>query len=113
VVDDDSLILEAVAAYLREYGFDVIAENDSRRALKTFLQSDNIGALLCDFEMPNVSGEQLAYAAKQRVPAMPVFVVSGVAAPAMFSPPWDMWFRKGCFTLAVVVRELRKATSPD
>jgi CheY-like chemotaxis protein len=95
VVDDDEAVLETLARLLQHFGFTVIPLNDSVHALALLSMRKDIDGLVCDFEMPGVNGEQLARAAKQQHPTMPVFICSGTHPPNLVAPPWDAWFLKG------------------
>jgi CheY-like chemotaxis protein len=95
VVDDDGLVLETLAKLLAHFGFNVISHSDSVLALATLHKRDDIAIMICDYEMPEINGEELARAAKKRFPAMPVFVLSGQYPPEVRVAPWDGWFLKG------------------
>ncbi len=96
VVDDDHLMLETLKKLLAHFGFNVVAHTDSVAALAALQQRNDISIMVCDYEMPEINGEELARAAKKRFPSMPVFVLSGNYPPANIkSHPWDGWFLKG------------------
>lgn len=107
VVDDDVLVLETLARLLAHFGFNVIAHSDSVMALATLEARSDIAMMICDYEMPQINGEELARAAKKRFPTMPVFVLSGQYPPDVQMTPWDAWFLKG-EPVTELVRKLNK-----
>ncbi len=105
VVDDDSQVLETLAKLLVHFGFDVISHSDSVMALATLEQRNDIAIMVCDYEMPQLNGVELARAAKDRFPAMPVFILSGQHPPDLPMCPWDAWFLKGA-PITELIRKL-------
>lgn len=111
VVDDDAAVLETLARLLEHFGFNVVAQNDAVTAFAMIQERRDIAGLVCDFEMPGVSGEQLARAAKGKNPRLPVFICSGTYPPDLDSPPWDGWFLKGS-NVVELIHELKIVTLP-
>ena len=106
VVDDDHLMLETLKKLLSHFGFNVVGHTDSVAALATLQQRNDIAIMVCDYEMPDINGEELARAAKKRFPGMPVFVLSGSYPPTNVEcHPWDGWFLKGA-PITELVRKL-------
>ncbi len=95
VVDDDTRVLETLATLLTHCGFNVISQSDSVMALDTLEKRSDIAIMVCDYEMPELNGEELARASKKRFPTMPVFILSGQRPPDLQVCPWDAWFLKG------------------
>ncbi|MFB3916219.1 MAG: response regulator [Terriglobales bacterium] len=105
LVDDDYGVLQMVASVLRTFGFNVIAEADSLRALEMVTGGTaEITVLVCDFDMPGVNGVQLARAAKKHRPTVPVLILSGRFPPDLQPAPWDAWFVKGMHTTELVAQ---------
>jgi CheY-like chemotaxis protein len=75
-VDDDSGFRHFYETLLQNYGYDVTLAANGRQALKLFL-SRNIDAVLTDFEMPGMTGTELATRLKRLRPDLPVMLVSG------------------------------------
>jgi CheY-like chemotaxis protein len=75
-VDDDSGFRQLYKNLLGSHGFDVTVAANGRQALKLFL-SRRIDAVLTDFEMPGMTGEELAGRLKRLRPELPVLLVSG------------------------------------
>lgn len=105
VVDDDKFVLETLERLLSYFGFNVVAHSNSVQALAEIQQRDDIAVIVCDYEMPEINGEELAQAAKQKNPGMPVFILSGLYPPIRDVHPWDGWFLKGA-PITELVRRL-------
>jgi signal transduction histidine kinase len=76
VVDDEPGVSEVVAALLRQDGHTVETAPDAQRALDR-LQDTAFDAIVTDRAMPGICGEQLAAAAKEIHPAIPVILLTG------------------------------------
>ena len=77
VVDDDTIILWGTASLLESLGFEVIRANSGSAALEALQDRQEIGALITDFEMPRMSGIELAEAAQILRPNLPVVIATG------------------------------------
>ncbi|MHB8766458.1 MAG: PAS domain-containing protein [Deferrisomatales bacterium] len=79
-VDDEELLVELGRDLLSRMGFDVVAEQDPRRALEA-LRADPGGfdAVVTDLAMPHVSGVELALAARALRPDLPVVLCTGAS----------------------------------
>lgn len=75
-VDDDSAFRQFYKNLLGSYGYDVTVAANGRQALKIFL-SGKVDAVLTDFEMPGMTGTELAARLKKMRPELPVLLVSG------------------------------------
>jgi CheY-like chemotaxis protein len=75
-VDDDSTFRELYKNLLGSHGYEVTVAANGRQALKLFL-SRKIDAVLTDFEMPEMTGAELAARLKRLRPELPVVLVSG------------------------------------
>lgn len=76
VVDDDELVLETMAAWLRRAGYLVTAMRDSRQAVAEF-QNKHYDAVILDIFMPDKDGFETLRALREHDPAVNVLVVSG------------------------------------
>ncbi len=112
LVDDDEVVLGTLRALLQHCGFRVLSHTSGSAALADLEQRDDIAVLVCDFEMPGINGEQLARAAKQQHPAMPVYICSGNHPPERQSTPWDGWFLKGGHIIQLVHQLQKLAATP-
>jgi two-component system, cell cycle sensor histidine kinase and response regulator CckA len=84
-VDDDSGFRQLYKNLLGSYGYDITVAASGRQALKLFL-SRKIDAVLTDFEMPEMTGGELATRLKRLRPELPVVLVSG-AKSVLDAPP--------------------------
>jgi CheY-like chemotaxis protein len=64
VVDDETIILWGTASLLESLGYGVVRANSGGAALQALNDRQDIGALLTDFQMPRMSGIELAVAAR-------------------------------------------------
>ncbi|QJP13992.1 response regulator [Starkeya sp. ORNL1] len=78
VVDDDALISMSTVEMLEDLGHEVIEANSGDRALE-ILENNRIDLLITDFSMPKMNGAQLAVAAREINPGLPILLASGYA----------------------------------
>jgi DNA-binding NtrC family response regulator len=77
VVDDETIILWGTASLLESLGYRALRANTGRAALEALRERPEIGAVLTDFQMPKMSGVELAEAARQLRPNLPVVIATG------------------------------------
>lgn len=78
IVEDDAKVLEFAARVLRLHGCTVLAAKDPGLAQELFQQHrDQVGLLLTDMVMPNLSGPLLARTLRRQSPGLPVLYCSG------------------------------------
>ncbi|KIY40795.1 histidine kinase [Pseudomonas sp. 10-1B] len=77
LVDDDHLVRDMLGDVLRQYGYQVRQAHSGEQALA--LLDDEIDLLLTDFAMPEFNGAQLALAAREQHPHLPVVFLTGYA----------------------------------
>lgn len=77
LVDDNHLVRDMLGDVLRQYGYQVRQAHSGEQALA--LLDDEIDLLLTDFAMPEFNGGQLALAARERRPHLPVVFLTGYA----------------------------------
>jgi PAS domain S-box-containing protein len=77
-VDDDSLVLNNTAAMLEDVGHRVLRALSGRQALQMLVE-EKVDLLITDYAMPEMTGAQLAEAARAGWPALAVLMVSGYA----------------------------------
>ncbi|MFO1059823.1 MAG: ATP-binding protein [Dongiaceae bacterium] len=82
LVEDSPDVLDHALTTLRELGYRVIAATDAAEALAR-LAEEPVTALLTDVGLPGPSGRQLAEAARQRRPGLPVLFMTGYARNAI------------------------------
>lgn len=76
LVDDDAEVREAAAEWLQLAGFAVDAHGDPRSALAR-VTPDYPGIVISDVRMPHMDGQQLLREILQRVPELPVILLTG------------------------------------
>jgi PAS domain S-box-containing protein len=81
VVDDEDDVREVAVAQLEALGFRVAHAASGKAALE-LLARGGIDLLIADYAMPGMSGLELARAARQRRPGLPVLLMSGYVETA-------------------------------
>jgi len=79
VVDDDALIAMSTVDMLEDLGHRVIEANSGDKALGILQKRRDIDLLITDYSMPRMNGAQLAKAARDLYPSLPVIVATGYA----------------------------------
>lgn len=79
VVDDDDLVLLNTVAMLEDLGHEVIAAASGGEALEHLRDRPEVGLVVTDQVMPQMTGTQLRREIRERRPQLPVVVVSGYA----------------------------------
>lgn len=84
LVDDDSLLREALADFLSSEGFSVVQAGTAVEALRVIQQEPLPDAMVVDLLMPRVGGEELVGLCRQHrmVARIPVVVLSALALTA-------------------------------
>lgn len=77
LVDDDHLVRELIGDVLRRLGYEVREAHSGEQALAQLDERTDL--LLTDFAMPEFDGAQLALAARERYPQLPVVFLTGYA----------------------------------
>jgi two-component system cell cycle sensor histidine kinase/response regulator CckA len=79
IVDDDPAVLTILQHTLSVSGFLALAASDGVEAL-TFFDQDfaAIDLLITDWQMPNLSGPDLAARVRARRPDLPILFISGI-----------------------------------
>jgi signal transduction histidine kinase/ActR/RegA family two-component response regulator len=76
VVDDDAGVRDVLVAYLTGDGHTVVTAADGREGLER-VRGGRFDVILTDMAIPELTGDQLARAAKQIAPGIPVVLVTG------------------------------------
>ena len=83
VVDDQQEVLDVLTAYLEAAGAEVAPSTDPRDILDALSEEPTAWDLLVtDYDMPDITGEQLARAARVRAPRLPVLLVTALVGEA-------------------------------
>lgn len=78
LVDDDHAVLNSMRLILEAEGYNVLSCPDASSALDISRSARNIALLLTDFQMPGLSGLDLAREVADGRPRLPVMIVSGI-----------------------------------
>jgi two-component system cell cycle response regulator CpdR len=82
VAEDDDAMRQFLAVALARSGHDVVAVGDGDSAVRNIAQ-DTYDLLLADIRMPGVDGLEVARAARERMPDLPILLITGYAADAL------------------------------
>ena len=95
VVDDDLLVGDMLATTLRRLGYSArLFDNPQTALLQLQTGSNTPDVLLTDLTMPKLMGDQLARAAREACPDLPVILYSGQAAYIEPDPNFTAILRK-------------------
>jgi CheY-like chemotaxis protein len=125
VVEDDPGVRQFVARAVQEAGFDVALAVDGRHGLDEYARlRDRIRAVLIDYVMPGLNGDEVAAEIRRHDPVLPIVVTSGysevdVRSRATGNPEVDFIqkpFRAGDLvqklSTAMVLRASREPAAP-
>jgi two-component system, NtrC family, C4-dicarboxylate transport response regulator DctD len=76
VVDDEAAIRETLATFLEQYEFAVHAAPDGPSAL-ALLQTERVDVILVDWQMPGISGLEMALEVHKTNPSIPMALITG------------------------------------
>jgi two-component system, response regulator PdtaR len=76
VVDDEPFVRDLVADALRGCGFDVVAVDDGRTALR-HLSRHAPDLVVTDWMMPRVNGSHVVSATRELLPSTPIVLITG------------------------------------
>ncbi len=79
VVDDDVLIAMSTVDMLEDLGHTVIEANSGAKALDVLRTDTPIDVLMTDYAMPGMTGVELARAARELRPDLPILLATGYA----------------------------------
>ncbi len=106
LVDDNAHGLSARKAILEEQGYDVVAKPCPCKALECF-GSEPFDMLITDFRMPGMDGRQLIAKVRERIPDLPIVMISGFAEALGLSEATtgaDFVIQKSAHEVPVMVR---------
>ncbi|WP_191487980.1 response regulator [Pseudomonas sp. FEN] len=87
VVEDDAVVRMLIVDVLEELEFKVLEAADSDKALDILRQSETrIDLLMTDIGLPEMDGRELAKAACQLRPGLPILFASGYAESIELAP---------------------------
>ncbi len=79
LVDDDLLIAMSSADMLSDLGHDVVEAHSGKEALAHLVDGARFDLMITDYSMPGMTGAELAVAARERFPELPILMASGYA----------------------------------
>ena len=84
VVDDEPLLRRMMVRVLRRLGLEVVEASDGLHALEVLKREQSpFDAILLDWNMPHLSGEDTVKAIRELQPEVPVLVTSGFDAASL------------------------------
>jgi DNA-binding response OmpR family regulator len=84
LIDDDRSWLEVLSEYLQRQGFSVLTAADPVEGL-ALLRKNNISAVICDYDMPRMSGLDLIRSIRQQPGNVAILMVSNEEEPSLAS----------------------------
>lgn len=82
VIDDDPLTLRMLEHFLKGKGFDAESADSGIKGLSQFRQhQDRIAAVICDVQMPDMTGFEVLHQILALAPDIKMIMVSGDDAP--------------------------------
>jgi CheY-like chemotaxis protein len=79
LVDDETLVRETTSLQLHDLGYEVTEVDSAAAALKLVDEGLRPDALVTDHIMENMTGAQLAQELRQRMPDLPILIITGYA----------------------------------
>jgi PAS domain S-box-containing protein len=83
VVEDETDVRAMIADLLRDMGCRVLEAGDGNEGLRIVQSRDQVDLLLTDVGLPGLNGRQLADAARETRPRLPVLLITGYAGKAL------------------------------
>ena len=77
VIDDDAMMRDSFQTLLRIAGY-VVQSHDSAQAFLNTFQNDDVGCIVTDQNMPQMSGTELLHETCRLHMCMPAIVISGL-----------------------------------
>lgn len=116
VVEDEADVRSMIADVLRDLGCKVIEARDGNTRMNIVRSQDKINMLITDVGLPSLNGRQLAEAAREARPLLPVLLITGYAGKTLEDaelPPGMEVMRKpfALETLSERIRALLKFSS--
>jgi CheY-like chemotaxis protein len=92
LIDDFELAVESERDYFEAAGFRVLAADNGLAGLE-LLEREQVDAILTDYEMPGMTGLEVAARVRQLKPNVPVVIYSGFGG-RIDSPDVAAWLAK-------------------
>ena len=93
MIDDEQLVLEVLAAFLEDSGFEVLQALDGQTGID-LIRRERPDLVLCDLRLPGMDGLHVLATVARDYPELPILVVSGLggmsdAIQALKLGAWD------------------------
>jgi CheY-like chemotaxis protein len=98
VADDEPLVCQLVCSVLVRSGWRTIEATDGVEALGMSID-EQVDLLITDYEMPSISGLQLANAVRRRTPDVPILMISRYPACSVVARDHGFHFLQKPFSL--------------
>lgn len=115
VVDDDLLVREPIADYLREVGYEVLEAGDAHEAIDLVDHAAHVDLVFSDIRMPGeLDGVGLARWVRSHRPELPVLLTSGYDANGWLGRELGQEVRllQKPYTQDQVLRHIRRLLGP-
>lgn len=114
IAEDDPLVNKHLSQALREAGYTVDAVNDGQEALLA-LERNEYSLLISDVIMPRLGGLELTRRLRQRLPLMPVLLISGYSQQVSIMqqvPPGRIAYLQKPFSCAKLIAAVHDLLAP-
>ena len=94
VVDDEADVRKSVRLILSKAGYDVIEAEDGEMGVQTVKSGDNplaLNAIICDLNMPKMSGMEAIPYFRSQFPSCPVIVLTGAGTVDRATTLFKQW----------------------
>ena len=79
IIDDTEEVLSALCKYFKQKNYDVISASNGLDGLKLIeTERDNLGIIITDLVLPNISGVAVISIVKKKFPDLPVIAFAPV-----------------------------------
>jgi len=117
IVDDEASVRDTARLALAREGYGILTASDGHTAIELMYTEDaaqKVCALLCDLEMPDVSGKEVIDHFRKHFPSIPIIVLSGASDEVYLEGitqegVYD-WLRKP-FTRELLLEKVRIASN--
>ncbi len=82
IVDDDASVRDTARLALAREGYQILTASDGHTAIELMSMGDiasKVRTVLCDLEMPNMTGKELIDHFRLHFPSIPIILVSGAS----------------------------------
>ena len=83
VIEDQDDVRAQIADVLTDMGCEVVEATDGERGLQIIASRRHLDLLVTDVGLPGVNGRQIAEAAREAIPGLPVLLITGYAGKAL------------------------------